>query len=122
MLVFVAQLIFDKQYELTFKLALWPVDTPWFEPYQIFLTCSSFPVVYFPYCIEHAGTLHVWADTRKPLGTKRFCFYLACGVGAAVAHLVMQQMMGSIPAPAVGASGAIMGVLWHSLIFSPIQN
>jgi membrane associated rhomboid family serine protease len=43
-------------------------------------------------------------------GPKRFLgFYLACGLGAAITHLVMQEMMGGF-APAVGASGAIMGV------------
>ncbi|HET9430227.1 MAG TPA: rhomboid family intramembrane serine protease, partial [Chitinophagaceae bacterium] len=34
-LVWVAQLVFDNEYQLTLKLALWPIDTPYFEPYQI---------------------------------------------------------------------------------------
>ena len=43
-------------------------------------------------------------------GPKRFLFfYLACGVGAAAAHLAMQYLMHD-DASAVGASGAIMGV------------
>jgi rhomboid-like protein len=43
-------------------------------------------------------------------GAKRFLFfYLACGVGAAIAHLGVQYLMGT-GAPAVGASGAVMGV------------
>ena len=43
-------------------------------------------------------------------GPKRFLFfYLACGVGAAIAHLTMQYFMQD-NASAVGASGAIMGV------------
>ena len=36
-------------------------------------------------------------------------FYLACGIGAAVTHLIMQYIMGG-DAPAVGASGAVMGI------------
>jgi membrane associated rhomboid family serine protease len=43
-------------------------------------------------------------------GAKRFLFfYLACGVGAAIVHLAMQAIMGG-GAPAVGASGAVMGI------------
>jgi rhomboid-like protein len=43
-------------------------------------------------------------------GAKRFLFfYLACGIGAAAVHLAMQYFMGG-DAPAVGASGAVMGV------------
>ena len=41
---------------------------------------------------------------------KRFLFfYLACGVGAAAAHLAMQYFMGGYSF-AIGASGAVMGV------------
>ncbi|HET7897131.1 MAG TPA: rhomboid family intramembrane serine protease, partial [Flavisolibacter sp.] len=44
-------------------------------------------------------------------GPKRFLnFYLISGIGAAVVHLGVQYFMGGF-APAVGASGAIMGVL-----------
>ena len=111
-LVFVAQLIFDKQYELTFKLALWPVDTPWFEPYQIFSHMFTHSPSFIFHIVLNMLVLYMFGRILENLwGPKRFLFfYLACGVGAAFAHLVMQQMMGSIPAPAVGASGAIMGV------------
>jgi membrane associated rhomboid family serine protease len=44
-------------------------------------------------------------------GGKRFLlFYLISGIGAAAAHLAVQYFMGG-EGPAVGASGAIMGVL-----------
>jgi membrane associated rhomboid family serine protease len=44
-------------------------------------------------------------------GAKRFLiYYLACGIGASVAHLAMQEIMGGV-APAVGASGAVMGIM-----------
>jgi membrane associated rhomboid family serine protease len=44
-------------------------------------------------------------------GPKRFLnFYLLSGIGAAVVHLAVQYYMGGY-APAVGASGAVMGVL-----------
>jgi membrane associated rhomboid family serine protease len=36
-------------------------------------------------------------------------FYIACGVGAAIAHLVVQYFTGTVSF-AVGASGAVMGI------------
>jgi rhomboid-like protein len=43
-------------------------------------------------------------------GHKRFLFfYLACGVGAAATHLIVQQLTHGF-VPVVGASGAVMGV------------
>jgi rhomboid-like protein len=44
-------------------------------------------------------------------GGKRFLiYYLACGVGASITHLVMQEIMGGYSF-AIGASGAVMGVM-----------
>jgi membrane associated rhomboid family serine protease len=44
-------------------------------------------------------------------GGKRFLlFYLISGIGAAIAHLAVQYLMGG-NGPAVGASGAVMGIL-----------
>ena len=34
-LVFVAQNLLDKQFQLTELFALYPVNSPWFKPYQI---------------------------------------------------------------------------------------
>jgi len=116
-LVWVAQLIYDKQWGLTIKLGLWPVDTPYFEPYQlathmfahatydlrgnitiIHILFNMFGLYMFGRILEN-----VW-------GHKRFLFfYLACGVGAAATHLIMQYLMGTYSF-AVGASGAVMGV------------
>ncbi len=112
-LVFVAQLVFDREYALTYRLALWPVDTPMFEPYQV----ATHMFTHSPNFIFHIvmNMLVLWMFGRvleNIWGAKRFLFfYLASGVGAAAAHLLMQHFMGKgIPVPAVGASGAIMGV------------
>ena len=112
-LVFVAQLVFDKEYGLTLQLALWPVDTPYFKPYQI----ATHMFTHSPGFIFHIlmNMLVLWMFGRvleNVWGAKRFLFfYLASGVGAAAAHLLMQHFMAKgIPVPAVGASGAIMGV------------
>lgn len=108
-LVWIAQNIFDRQYQLTLRLALWPVDSPYFAPYQIathmFAHGPLFHILFNMYGLWMFGRIleNVW-------GPKRFLlFYILCGVGAAVAHLAVQHFTGSF-AFAVGASGAIMGI------------
>lgn len=113
-LVWIAQLTLDNQYQITVKGALWPVDSPYFEPYQVFTTMflhspsleTFFHILFNMFALFMFGRVleNVW-------GHKRFLFfYLACGVGASAAHLAMQYIMGGF-APAIGASGAVMGVL-----------
>lgn len=108
-LIFIAQTVFDKQYMLTARLALWPIDSPFFVPYQI-----------ATHMFTHGGFMHIlfnmfglWMFGRvleNVWGPKRFLlFYFLTGIGAAVAHLGMQLFFGE-GAPAVGASGAIMGI------------
>lgn len=108
-LVFITQTILDAQYFITMKIALWPVNTELFKPYQI-----------FTHMFAHGGWSHLlfnmfglWMFGRvleNVWGPKRFLFfYLVCGLGAAAAHLAMQYMQGGY-GPAVGASGAIMGI------------
>ena len=108
-LIFIAQTVFDKQYMLTARLALWPIDSPYFFPYQV-----------ATHMFTHGGFMHIlfnmfalWMFGRvleNVWGPKRFLlFYFLSGIGAAVAHLGMQIFFGE-GAPAVGASGAIMGI------------
>lgn len=119
-LAFVAQMIFDNQYDITHKLSLYPINTPYFEPYQI-----------FTHMFLHGGFMHLlfnmlmlWMIGRvleSYWGSKRFLFfYLVCGLGAAAAHLgieyikINEQMAagGVVTVPfALGASGAIMGLM-----------
>ena len=111
-LVFLAQLIFDPKYSLTLKLALWPVNTPFFEPYQIVTHMFAHSPNFFFHILLNMLVLFMFGRVLENVwGAKRFLiFYLASGLGAAAAHLVMQHFMGGIPVPTVGASGAIMGV------------
>jgi membrane associated rhomboid family serine protease len=109
-LVFLAQSLLDKQYLITGRIALWPIDSPFFEPYQIathMFSHGSLGHIFFNmFALWMFGKIleNVW-------GPKRFLlFYLACGVGAAALHLVVEHFTGGT-APAVGASGAVMGVL-----------
>lgn len=113
-LAWIAQLTLDSQYPITIKGALWPVSTPMFEPYQVFtsmfLHAPSFGM--FFHILFNMFALFMFGRVLENVwGPKRFLFfYLACGIGAAVAHLAMQQIMGGV-VPAVGASGAVMGIM-----------
>ncbi|MGQ0739265.1 MAG: rhomboid family intramembrane serine protease [Bacteroidota bacterium] len=124
-LVWVAQLIYDKgdgmlTMFLTSKIALFPVDDPNFSPYQIAThmfahssytgTIHNYHIVIIHILFNMFGLYMFGRILENVWGHKRFLFfYLACGVGAAAAHLIMQYVMNGSGA-AVGASGAVMGV------------
>lgn len=128
-IVWIAQLIFDQDggtltMGLTSKIALWPIDSPEFKPYQIAthmfahssyaITNSatmSYSIVFFHILFNMLSLFMFGRILENVWGPKRFLlFYLICGVGAAAAHLGEQYFTGGY-SPAVGASGAIMGVL-----------
>ncbi len=148
-LVFLAQAIFDQQFQLTEKLILRPIisgelnhalaqispaeQIPQFRPYQVFthmFAHSPFPAIY--HILFNMFTLWMFGRVLENVwGAKRFLFfYLACGIGAAALHLAMQylrceQLLHAIQANdqagvykyngglagALGASGAIMGIM-----------
>jgi membrane associated rhomboid family serine protease len=107
-LVFIAQVLFDGPYpqeKITRIIELYPYNSIFFKPYQ--LVTSMF---------AHGGFLHILLNMyalwlfgtilERIWGAKRFLiFYFACGLAAGVAHMLLAN------APAVGASGAIMGLL-----------
>ncbi|MEX1203573.1 MAG: rhomboid family intramembrane serine protease [Ferruginibacter sp.] len=105
-LVFLVQKMFDGQEaKITSLLALWPYQTEFFKPYQLvshMFTHGSFTHILFNmFALWSFGSLleRVW-------GPKKFLiFYLVCGLAAAVAQLFLSD------APAIGASGAVMGLL-----------
>lgn len=114
-LVWVAQMLFDGKYNLTDRIGLWPVDSPFFRPWQIithmFAHAASGPYMFF-HILFNMFTLWMFGRILENLwGSKRFLiFYMICGLGAAAAHLVMQHFMNAHDV-AVGASGAVFGVL-----------
>ncbi len=96
-------------YILTAIFALFPWGEG-FYPWQL-----------FTYMFMHGGMGHLifnmfalWMfgmELENVWGSKRFLtYYLLCGVGAGVANLVIAPLF-TTPAPTVGASGAIYGVL-----------
>jgi membrane associated rhomboid family serine protease len=115
-LVWIAQLVFEKQYQLTDKLALYPIDTPYFKPYQIathmfaHAAYSGRSIVFYHILFNMFALWMFGKILENVWGAKRFLiFYLICGVGAAAVHLGVQHFTGGMSA-AVGASGAIMGI------------
>jgi membrane associated rhomboid family serine protease len=105
-LVFLVQMIFDGEDKIiTGTLALYPYNSGLFKPYQLvshlFTHGSLIHILFNMYALWMFGTA-----LERAWGPKRFLiFYLVCGLGAACAQLFLSD------SPAVGASGAIMGLL-----------
>ena len=106
-LVFMAQMILDKTSGLTGYIALYSYQSELFRPYQL-----------VTHMFAHGGFMHIlfnmyalWmfgSVLERVWGPKKFLiFYLVCGLAAGLAQMFTMDLMGS----AVGASGAIMGLL-----------
>lgn len=120
-IVFVAQMVMDpnnfKGDWLTSKLALYSLGTGLFKPYQL-----------ITHMFAHAGFFHIlfnmyalWlfgSAMEKLWGAKRFLiFYFASGLAAALAQMFFVPY-----GAAIGASGAVMGMLGaFALTFPNVQ-
>jgi len=91
-------------------LALWPLGSHNFWPWQL-----------ITYMFMHGGFWHLFfnmfalwmfgMELENLWGSRKFLwYYMVCGVGAGLAHLFISPLLGQ-PAPTIGASGAIYGVL-----------
>ncbi len=122
--------------ELIVWFALWPPVTPGSvgaPPFELWQLVS--------YGFLHGSMAHLFfnmlalymfgQDIERLFGTRFFLlYYFACIVAAAITHLVVTSWMGAPPAPTVGASGGMFGLLlafgWFFpqrrviLIFPPI--
>ncbi len=106
LLVFLVQQFFDgPEGSISTFLALWPDKSGFFEPYQLvthmFAHGGWGHILFNMFALWSFGTMleRVW-------GPKKFLiFYFACGLAAGLAQLLLSND------PAVGASGAIMGLL-----------
>jgi membrane associated rhomboid family serine protease len=99
-----------EQFGLTAVMGLWPIEHPYFKPYQVFthmFTHGSIGHIFF-------NMFNLWMFGRileNVWGSKKFLlFYLLCGIAAAATHLTVQYFTGGVSF-AVGASGAVMGVM-----------
>lgn len=127
-LVFVAQLAL----KITNVVMLYPIQHPSFRPYQIVTHFFAHSPVSFFHILFNMFALYMFGKILENVwGGKRFLFfYLACGIGAAALHLgiqyfrweqaerlfaagnaeAAQNIVASI-GPALGASGAVMGIM-----------
>jgi len=108
-LVYVAQMVMDKNMGLTNYIALYSYQSEAFKPYQLVThmfahsPTSFFHILFNMYALWMFGVVleRVW-------GPKKFLiFYFVCGLAAGVAQMFTMDINGL----AVGASGAIMGLL-----------
>ncbi|MGZ3836992.1 MAG: rhomboid family intramembrane serine protease [Flavisolibacter sp.] len=145
-LVYIAQVTLDKQFQITEKISLYPimpaqlheilVANHIYEPFEKFYPyqIATHLFAHSPQMLFHIlfNMFGLWMFGRileNVWGGKRFLlFYLICGVGAAACHLAIQylrcqellqaiqandpsvQNLIGAAAPALGASGAIMGI------------
>jgi len=135
-LVFVAQMMFDAKFELTAKLGMWPIESDNFKPYQVFTHMFTHSPQNLFHILFNMLTLWMFGRILENVwGQKRFLlFYLACGIGSALAHMTvayfqfkeileainyyesigqldMANAYRNAPVYVVGASGAVMGVM-----------
>lgn len=97
-LVWIVQLMFDQEYNISGKIGLWPIQSPNFEPYQIathmFAHASYTPGggIAFYHILFNMFNLWMFGKILENVwGAKRFLlFYLVCGVGAALVHMTVQ--------------------------------
>ncbi len=131
-LVFIAQAVLDPRIGLTNYIMLWPFQHPEFAPYQIathMFAHAPLPMI-FHIVFNMFGLWMFGRVLENVWGPKRFLlFYILCGVGAALLHLGIQYFRweeaeqlyaaGNVAeaqnivnrlGPALGASGAIMGI------------
>lgn len=106
-LVFLAQNVFDGHTGwFTNFLALWGTGTGNFKPYQLvthmFAHANFLHILFNMYALWLFGTM-----LERTWGSAKFLiFYLVSGLGAAITQLIFVQY-----GAAIGASGAVMGLL-----------
>jgi len=131
-LVYIAQITVGRQFGLTEILMLYPIDLPQFKPYQLFTHLFAHSPTTFFHILFNMFALWMFGRVLENVwGPKRFLlFYIICGLGAAACHLLVEHIrylqyvtavqegnealamkLASTLGPALGASGAIMGIL-----------
>ena len=107
-IVFVAQLVFDKSFGLTNMLALYSYGTGLFAPYQLVTHMFAHSPQNYFHIIFNMYALWLFGSALEKLwGPKRFLiFYFICGLAAGLTQMLLVKQ-----GAAIGASGAIMGLL-----------
>ena len=109
-------------------LELWPLGTdPYyaglpFRPWQL-LSYGFLHFSFWHLFFNMLGLLAFGPAVERLLGGRRFqVYYLVCVVGAAVAQLAVTALFSRDPAPTVGASGGVFGVLFAFAMSWPQQK
>lgn len=107
-LVYVAQLVLDRSIGLTNILALYSYNSEYFRPYQLVTHMFAHSPSMFFHILFNMYALWMFGSVLERVwGPKRFLiFYMVCGLAAGVAQMMLVKN-----GAAVGASGAIMGLL-----------
>ncbi|HEU4626356.1 MAG TPA: rhomboid family intramembrane serine protease [Steroidobacteraceae bacterium] len=103
------------------RLALWPLQTPLFAPYQL-----------ITYAFVHQGFLHIFFNMfalfmfgrglEELWGARRFLvYYFASVLAAGLTQLAFTALTGTVY-PTVGASGGVFGVLLAFAMIYPHQR
>jgi membrane associated rhomboid family serine protease len=122
--VWIAQILYDPKINLTAKIGLWPIGSPNFKPWQVVTHMFAHAAyntdlfgnpsggIIFYHILFNMFTLWMFGRILENVwGSKRFFyFYMICGLGAAALHLMVQYISGSGDL-AIGASGAVFGVM-----------
>lgn len=99
-------------------------------PIGTFADASFYPWQLISYQFMHGGFGHIFfnmfmlwmfgMEIENMWGSKKFLiFYLTAGVVAGLCHLFISPLLGTSPAPTIGASGAVYGVLIAFALFFP---
>jgi membrane associated rhomboid family serine protease len=109
-------------------LELWPLGTDRyyaglpFRPWQL-LSYGFLHFGFWHLFFNMLGLMIFGPAVERLLGGRRFqVYYLVCVVGAAVAQLAVTALFSRDPAPTVGASGGVFGVLFAFAMSWPQQK
>jgi rhomboid family protein len=103
------------------RLALWPVRTPLFAPYQL-----------ITYAFLHGGFIHIFFNMfavfmfgralEDAWGARRFLAYYFASVLAAGLTQLAVTSLSDLAYPTIGASGGVFGILLAFAIYFPRQR
>ena len=97
---------------MLFYFALWPIDAPYFGPWQLL----TYGFLHSPVSLMHIifNMFGLWMfgrDLERLMGPKRFLtYYFTCVVGAGIVQLIVAGWQGGLY-PTIGASGGVFGIL-----------
>jgi membrane associated rhomboid family serine protease len=105
------------------RLALWPLSTPFFEPWQLITYAFLHQPNLFTHLLFNMLALFIFGRVLEEVwGPRRFLvFYFASVLAAGVTQLIVTSMSGSVAAT-VGASGGVFGVLLAFALNFPRQR